>query len=141
MYFLKRLLFLLPLLLVISFLAFGLMRIAPGGPFDSDRAPATPEIERAIRAKYHLDEPLWQQYGRYLGDLVRGDLGLSTKYRNHTVNDIIRDALPVSITLGGLAFFFALGFGVPWGVFMAVGRGRMSDHLLGLMSLLAVCIP
>jgi oligopeptide transport system permease protein len=141
MYFLKRLFFLLPLLLVISFLAFGLMRIAPGGPFDSDRAPATPEIERAIRAKYHLDEPLLKQYGRYLRDLVQGDLGLSTKYRNHTVNDIIRAALPVSLTLGGLAFCFALGFGIPWGVFMAVGRGQMRDYVLGLISLLAVCVP
>ena len=75
MFFLKRLLFLIPLLLVISFLAFGLMRIAPGGPFDSNRVPATPEIERAIRAKYHLDDPLLKQYARYLGDLARGDLG------------------------------------------------------------------
>jgi oligopeptide transport system permease protein len=141
MYFLKRLFFLLPLLLVVSFLAFGLMRVAPGGPFDSDRVPATPEIERAIRARYHLDEPLLKQYGRYLRDLVRGDLGVSTKYRNHTVNDIIRDALPISITLGGLAFCFALGLGIPWGVFMAVERGHTSDYLLGFISLLAVCIP
>ena len=141
MYFLKRLFFLVPLLLLISFLAFGLMRIAPGGPFDSDRTPATPEIERAIRTRYHLDEPLLKQYVRYLRDIVHGDLGISTKYRNHTVNDIIRDALPVSMTLGGLAFSFALACGIPWGVLMAVGRGRMTDYVLGLISLLAVCIP
>jgi oligopeptide transport system permease protein len=141
MYFLKRLFFLLPLMLIISFLAFGLMRVAPGGPFDRERVPATPEIERAIRAKYHLDEPLLQQYGRYLGSLLQGDLGVSTRYRNHTVNEIIRDALPVSLILGGLAFCFALGFGIPWGVLMAVRRGRTTDHVLGLISLLAVCIP
>ena len=141
MFFLKRLLFLIPLLLIISFLAFGLMRIAPGGPFDSNRVPATPEIERAIRAKYHLDEPLLKQYARYLGDLARGDLGVSTKYRNHTVNDIIRSALPVSLTLGGLAFCFALGLGIPWGVLMAVRRGRWADHALGLLSLIGVCLP
>jgi oligopeptide transport system permease protein len=141
MFFLKRLLFLLPLLLVISLLAFGLMRIAPGGPFDSNRVPATPEIERALRAKYHLDEPLLKQYARYLGDLARGDLGVSTKYRNHTVNDIIRGALPVSLTLGGLAFCFALGLGIPWGVLMAVRRGRWADHALGLLSLIGVCLP
>jgi oligopeptide transport system permease protein len=141
MFFLKRLLFLIPLLLVISFLAFWLMRIAPGGPFDSNRVPATPEIERAIRAKYHLDEPRLQQYARYLGDLARGDLGVSTKYRNHTVNDIIRDALPVSLTLGGLAFCFALGLGIPWGVLMAIRRGQWVDHMLGLLSLVGVCLP
>ena len=141
MFFLKRLLFLLPLLLVISFLAFGLMRIAPGGPFDSNRVPATPEIERALQAKYHLDEPLLKQYGRYLGDLVQGDLGVSTKYRNHTVNDIIRQALPVSAALGGLAFCFALGAGIPWGVLMAVRRGQWTDHALGLLSLVGVCLP
>jgi oligopeptide transport system permease protein len=141
MFFLKRFLFLIPLLLVISFLAFILMRLAPGGPFDSERAPASPEIERAIRAKYRLDEPLLKQYAHYLADLSRGDLGLSTKYRNHTVNDIIVSALPVSLTLGGLAFFFALGLGIPWGVVMAVQRGRLGDYFWGLLSLLAACIP
>lgn len=89
MYFFKRLLFMVPLLLVISFLAFALVRVAPGGPFDKDRKPASPEIERALRAKYHLDEPLWRQYLRYLGGLARGDFGPSLKYRNHTVNDVI----------------------------------------------------
>src|SRR6266540_1720686 len=102
MYFLKRLAFLVPLLLVISFLAFGLMRLAPGGPFDSNRAPASPEIEKALKAKYRLDQPRLVQYWFYLRDLAHGDLGLSTKYRNHTVNDIVADALPVSLSLGVL---------------------------------------
>ena len=141
MFFLKRLLFLIPLLLVISFLAFILMRLAPGGPFDSDRAPASPEIERALRAKYHLDQPWLVQYGHFLGSLAKGDLGLSTKYRNHTVNDIIASALPVSMTLGGLAFLFALAIGIPWGVLMAIQRGQWGDYLWGLLSLLAACIP
>src|SRR5829696_3703958 len=100
MYFLKRLVGIVPLLMIISFLAFLLVRVAPGGPFDKDRAPASPEIKRNLEASYHLDEPLWKQYGRYLGDLVRGDLGPSLKYRNHTVNDIIAQALPVSLALG-----------------------------------------
>jgi len=141
MFFLKRLLFLFPLLLVISFITFGLIRIAPGGPFDSNRVPATPEIERAIRAKYRLDKPLLVQYGYYLADLARGDLGVSTKYRNHTVNDIIGQAFPVSLTLGGLAFCFALGFGIPWGVLLAIRRGQWVDHALGLLSLIGVCLP
>ncbi len=141
MYFLKRLAFLPPLLLVISFLAFLLMRQAPGGPFDSNRAPASPEIEKALKAKYRLDQPRLVQYWFFLRDLARGDLGLSTKYRNHTVNDIVADALPVSLSLGGLAFCFALGLGIPWGVWMAVRRGSWTDYSLGLLALLAVCIP
>jgi oligopeptide transport system permease protein len=141
MYFLKRFAFLLPLLLVISLLSFALMRLAPGGPFDRDHVPATPEIERALRAKYHLDESPLKQYIRYLNDLLHGDLGVSTKYRNHTVNDLLRQALPVSMTLGGLAFCFALGLGIPWGVGMAAHRGRWDDYLLSFLALLAVCVP
>ena len=62
MYFLKRLAFLVPLLLVISALAFGLMKLAPGSPFDRDRVPATPDVERALKARYHYDEPVWKQW-------------------------------------------------------------------------------
>ena len=109
MYFLKRLIFAVPLLLVISALAFALVHLAPGGPFDRERAPASPEIERNLKAKYHLDEPVWKQYCRYLGDLAHGDFGVSLKYRNHTVNDIIAQGLPVSMLLGALAFGFAHG--------------------------------
>ena len=141
MYFFKRLLFMVPLLLVISFLAFALVRVAPGGPFDKDRKPASPEIERALRAKYHLDEPLWRQYLRYLGGLTRGDFGPSLKYRNHTVNDVIRQGLPVSVTLGALAFLLAQGLGLPLGFYSAVRRGRWQDYLGSLLALLAICIP
>src|SRR6516164_11326404 len=106
MYFLRRVFLLGPLLLVISLLSFVLVRAAPGGPFDRERKPASPEIERQLKAKYHLDEPIWKQYGRYLGDLAHGDFGVSLKYRNHSVNDIIAQGLPVSMLLGGLAFCF-----------------------------------
>ncbi|MBI3878083.1 MAG: ABC transporter permease [Verrucomicrobia bacterium] len=139
--FFKRLFFMLPLLLVISFLAFVLLRLAPGGPFDGERKPATPEIERNLRAKYHLDEPLLQQYLRYLGGVVRGDFGPSMKYRNHTVADIIAQGLPVSLTLGLLAFGFALGIGVPLGFFTAVRKGDWADYGGSLLAVLAVCVP
>ena len=152
MYFLKRLAFLVPLLFVISLLAFVLMRLAPGSPFDKDRVPATPDVERALRERYHYDEPLAKQYLRYFGLLWERDaegklrhapasFNLSYRYRNHTVTQIIRDGLPVSMTLGGLAFCFALGLGIPWGVWMAVRRGQRADYFLGVLSLLAVCIP
>ena len=141
MYFLKRLIFMIPLLILISFLAFVLVRVAPGGPFDKERKPASPEIERNLRAKYHLDEPLWQQYARYLGGLARGDFGPSLKYRDHSVNDIIAQGLPVSLSLGMMAFLFAQGVGIPLGFYTAARRGRWGDYLGSFFSLLAVCIP
>lgn len=141
MYLLRRIFFLVPLLLVISLLSFALLRLAPGGPFDRDRAPASEEIERALRARYHLDEPVARQYLRWLDDAVRGDLGLSLKYRNHTVSEIIRDGLPVSLTLGLVAFGFALGFGVPLGFYAAVRRGAWSDWGGSLLALVFICVP
>ena len=141
MYFLRRILFLFPLLVFISFLAFGLVHLAPGGPFDKERKPASPEIERNLKAKYHLDEPIWKQYLRYLSDLARGDFGPSLKYRNHSVNDIIRQGLPVSMTLGLLAFCFAQGVGIPLGFYSAARRGRWGDYAGSLLAILFICIP
>jgi oligopeptide transport system permease protein len=141
MYFLKRIAWSLPLLLVISLLGFLLLHATPGGPFDRERAPASPETERQIQARYHLDEPLWKQYGRYLGDLIHGDLGPSYRYRNHSVNDIIAQALPVSMLLGALAFVFAMGVGVPLGCYTAMRRGRWQDKVGSFFALLTVCVP
>jgi oligopeptide transport system permease protein len=141
MYFLKRIASLVPLLLVISFLAFVLVRIAPGGPFDRERKPASPEIERQLQARYHLDQPIWKQYVLYLGGLMRGDFGPSLKYRNHTVTDVIAQALPVSMLLGVLAFGFAMGIGIPVGYYTAVKRGRWQDYSGSMFAILMVCIP
>ena len=141
MYFLRRILFLIPLLLVISFLAFTLVRVAPGGPFDRDRAPASPEIQRAVEAKYHLDEPVLKQYLRWLASALRGDLGPSMKYRNHSVTDILAQGLPVSLTLGASAFLFAMIVGVGIGFFTAVHRGSWTDHAGSFLAILCICIP
>jgi len=141
MYYVRRLIFAIPLLLLISALAFVLVRLAPGGPFDRERAPASPEIKRNIEAKYHLNEPVWKQYLRYLDDLAHGDFGVSLKYRDHTVNDIIAQGLPVSMVLGGLAFCFAMAVGLPVGFFTAAKRGRWEDYAGSFLAMLAVCVP
>jgi len=141
MYFVRRIIFAVPLLIVISAMAFTLVHLAPGGPFDRERKPASPEIERNIKAKYHLDEPIWKQYGRYLGDLFHGDFGASLKYRNHSVGDIISQGLPVSMVLGGLAFCFASAVGIPLGFITAARRGGWQDYSGSFFSVLAVCIP
>lgn len=141
MYFLKRLLALIPLLLVISFMAFALVRLTPGSPFDRERKLGSPEIERAIQAKYHLDEPFLKQYFRYIGGLLQGDFGPSLKYRNHTVTDVVVQALPVSMTLGAIAFGFAMGVGLPVGFFTAARRGRWPDYAGSFFAILMVCVP
>ena len=141
MYFLRRLAYMIPLLLVISAVSFWLVHLAPGGPFDTERAPASPQIKHNLEAKYHLDEPVGKQYLRYVGNLARGDFGPSLKYRDHSVTDIVRQALPVSMLLGWLAFGFAMGVGLPVGFITAVRRGRWQDHVGSIFALLAVCIP
>jgi oligopeptide transport system permease protein len=156
-YALKRVGGIVPLTLFISLLAFALMHVAPGGPFDKERTPASPEIKRALEEKFHLNERLWRQYLRYLGllwekmpdgkwrrvdgGLVAGDFGPSMKYRNHAVTDIIAQGLPVSMTLGALAFCFAAGLGIPLGFFTAIRKGHWPDHAGSLLALLAICIP
>ncbi len=152
MYFIRRILYAIPLLLFISVLAFMLCKIVPGGPFDSERKPASPEIERNREARVHLDEPSWKQYLRYLGLVWKKDANgqwqhepstwnLSMKYRNHDVADVIEQGLPVSMTLGALAFLFAMGIGIPLGFFAAVKQGRWEDYGGSFLALLSVCVP
>lgn len=139
-YLLKRLLFMIPLLLVISAATFVLVRVAPGGPFDRERK-LPPAIEANIAAKYHLDWPIWKQYAAWLGDLVRGDLGLSMKYRNRTINEIVAQALPVSMVLGGLAFCLALGIGIPLGVLAAARQNEWIDYASLFLVLVGISLP
>ena len=138
---LRRLLAIPVLVWVVATLAFFLMRAAPGGPFDRERAPASKEVEAALRARYHLDEPLWRQYVRYLAGLAQGDLGPSLKYRHHGVNDILGQALPVSMALGAMAFATAMAMGLPMGMAGALWRGRWPDWMGSVWVLVGVCIP
>jgi len=92
---LRRLLSAIPTLFILIALAFMLIRAAPGGPFDSEnQLPA--EVEANLRNAYHLDEPLYQQFGRYLANLARGDFGPSFQYRDFSVTELIRSGFPVS---------------------------------------------
>ena len=101
-------------------ITFFLIRISPGGPFDAERK-IPPAIEKQLLAKYKLDGPLWQQYVGYLGDLVRGDLRDSTKYRNRSVAEILAQTLPVTMTLGALAF------ALPWQAALFLASSRLPD--------------
>ena len=133
---------LIPVLLwMVATLSFFLLRAVPGGPFDRERAPASREAEAALKARYHWDEPLWRQYERYLGNVIRGDLGPSLKYRDHSVNDLLGQTVPVSLALGGMAFGVAIGLGIPLGVLAALKRGGWADYAAAGLTLVGVCVP
>ncbi|HEX4049817.1 MAG TPA: oligopeptide ABC transporter permease OppB [Steroidobacteraceae bacterium] len=136
-YLLRRLLLAIPTLLLITTLGFALLHAAPGGPFDSDKR-MLPAIQQAIEARYHLHEPLWRQYVRYLGDLARGDFGPSFQYRGTSVNQIIAQGLPVDATVGLSALALALLLGGAIGVTAAMRESSLWD--IGSMAVAAVGI-
>lgn len=117
--------------------SFFLMKAVPGGPLDRERA-LDPEIEKNLRARYHLDEPLLQQYVRELGNVLRGDLGVSYRLVDFRVNEIIAQGFPISASLGIVALGFALVLGLSAGIVSAVRRGSVAD--VGLMAAATVGI-
>lgn len=139
-YSLKRLASAIPTLFLLITFAFFLIRIAPGGPFDSERA-LPPEIEANLAAKYHLDEPLVMQYLRYLWSIARLDLGPSFHYLDWTVNDLIAQGAPVSFTLGGLALLLALAIGIPIGAWAAFRQNRAADYSVMSLAMIGISIP
>lgn len=136
----QRLLTAVPTLIIIATLAFALLHATPGGPFDSaKRIP--PEIERSIEAQYHLDEPLWRQYLRYMGSLARGDLGPSYQYRDTSVNELIRQGFPVDATIGTCALLLALLIGTLFGLIAALRRDTTWDYVPMLFASLGIALP
>lgn len=136
-YLLRRVLVAIPTLLLIMTLGFALLHAAPGGPFDADKR-MLPAIQHAIEARYHLDEPVWRQYLRYLAQLAHGDFGPSFQYRGISVNHIIAEGLPVDATIGATALALALLLGGGIGVTAALREGGAWDY--GAMALAAVGI-
>ncbi|MBX9688381.1 MAG: ABC transporter permease [Candidatus Obscuribacterales bacterium] len=136
----KRALSAIPVLWIVASLTFLMVRIVPGGPFDLDKA-LPPEVVANIKAKYQLDKPVLEQYGIYMARLCRGDLGVSYKYANRTVNDILADAFPVSMQLGLLGLSLSILVGVPLGTAAALKRGSYLDGICMLIAGLGVSIP
>jgi len=136
----KRLLGAVPTLLVLIALAFFLIKVAPGGPFDTDRQ-LSPEIEANLNAAYHLDEPLYKQFSLYLSGLLRGDFGPSFQYRDYTVTELIAAGFPVSLRLGGLAMLLAFCVGVAVGTIAALKQNAFTDHAVMAAAMTGVSIP
>jgi oligopeptide transport system permease protein len=139
-YSLTRFLGAIPTLLILITVAFFMIRAAPGGPFDAEKQ-LPPEIEANLRAAYHLDEPLVQQFGRYVWNLARGDFGPSFQYKDYSVTELIAAGFPVSLRLGGSAMLLALLVGVFAGTIAALRQNSRTDHAVMAVSMTGISIP
>ncbi len=137
---LRRLLGLIPTLLMLITVAFFLIRVAPGGPFDSEKLlPA--DIEANLSAKYHMDEPLLQQYFRYLSQVAVLDFGPSIQYKDWTVNELIGQGMPVSLTIGLAAMLLAFFMGTFLGISAALRQNTRVDYSLMGVAMLGISVP
>ena len=139
-YVLRRFAGLIPTLIIIITVSFLILRLAPGGPFDEEQALA-PAVRANLERAYGLDRPLLAQYLSYVGQLAHGDFGVSLRERDFSVNELIRQGLPVSLTLGAAAIVLALLTGIPAGIVAALRQGRSSDYALAGISALGLALP
>lgn len=136
----RRLGWMLLTLWIVFTVSWCLMRIVPGGPLDRERA-LDPDIEANMRARYHLDDPIYEQYLRELGNDLRGDLGYPYRIKDFSVNEVIAQGFPISAAMGTLALSFALALGVPAGILSAMRRQTVVDHLLMGVAAIGISLP
>ncbi|MYD44373.1 MAG: ABC transporter permease [Gammaproteobacteria bacterium] len=139
-YVIRRTLFMVSTIWVVVTLTFFLLRAAPGGPFDTERAVSA-AVEANLRAAYNLDAPLLEQYGSYLADLLRGDLGPSYKQKDFNVAELLLHGLPISLLIGGLALAIAVVLGLAFGATMARYRNRIIDSALESFVTCGLALP
>ena len=128
-YTLRRLLTAVPTLLAVISVCYFLLHATPGGPFDTERQVSAAVLAN-LQAKYHLDLPVWQQYLLYLKSLLQGDLGASFRYADWSVNDLVAQALPVSLAIGGISMLLSIVIGVGLGIVAALRKNSMVDYLV-----------
>ena len=127
-------------LAALATLTFFVMRLAPGGPFSRNRK-ISPEVQANIEAAFHLDEPIYQQFARYIWGILRGDLGPSTRFRDYSVNDLIAAGLPTSLTIGFWAILVAALVGIALGLAGALRRNGWTDYAAGTIGVIGIAIP
>lgn len=138
----RRLLTLIPLLLIVLTLTFALIRFAPGNPFTNPDEKAFPkQVRQQLEEQYGLNKPLGVQYWNYLKGVLQGDLGPSTRLVGTRVNDIITRSLPASIILGLSAYLLALVGGLALGIFAALKPHSLVDSLSMLVAMIGVSVP
>jgi len=136
----RRLLSAIPTLFIIITIAFFMMRLAPGGPFDREKQ-LPPEIEANILRAYNLDKPIYEQYFDYLKNIAHGDFGPSYKYLDFTVTDLIMTGFPVSLRLGLYAIVVAILFGVTAGTIAALKQNTTFDYVVMGFAMTGIAIP
>lgn len=136
----SRLLQSIPVILAVITVTFFLVRIAPGGPFDAEKA-VLPEVKAALERQYRLDLPLLQQYAAYLGDLAQGDLGPSFKYPGRSVNELIAAGLPATAELGLYALLVAVVLGGAAGIFASLRPNTAQDYIPMTAAMIGICMP
>ena len=136
----RRLLWIIPVLFAVSVITFLLMHAVPGGPWAREKA-LPDAVEARLNAQYGLDQPLYEQYGRWAIAFATGDLGPSYRYQDRTVNDIVADGFWVTVQLGIMAFALAVLVGIPLGILAALGHNRWPDYLTTSISILGVTTP
>ncbi len=139
-YTLRRVLAAIPTVLVVITVCYLLLHATPGGPFDSDRKVSEAVLAN-LQAKYHLDLPLWQQYLLYLKGLAEGDLGASFRYADWSVNDLVASALPVSLSIGGIAMLLSAVIGVALGIVAALRQNSLVDYFVMLLGNMGSAVP
>jgi oligopeptide transport system permease protein len=136
----RRLIVTVPMVFVVVTLTWGLIRLAPGNFYSSEKK-LPPAIEKNIRAKYGLDQPWYAQYGKVVWNIMRLDFGNSLKYENESVNDILKRTLPVSATLGICAYVLALIVGVFFGTLAALKQNSKLDYASMALAMLGISVP
>ncbi|WP_031532847.1 ABC transporter permease [Borreliella burgdorferi] len=137
---LKKILGIIPTLLVIIFLCFFVMRMAPGSPFDSEK-PIDPQVKARLMEKYHLDKPFYIQAFYYITNALRGDLGPSLKKKDLTVSQYIKLGFPKSLTLGVISLIISLSIGIPIGTLAAIYKNTYVDYIITSIAILGISIP
>lgn len=123
----RRVLWLVPVLLFVSLITFTLMHLTPGGPWDRDK-PVSPQVANNLNARYNLDKPIWQQYLLYMNGVLHGDLGPAYTYQDRSVTSILLQGLPATASLGALAALLAVVVGVPLGLIAATRQNSAVDY-------------
>lgn len=141
-YILKRILWSIPVLFGVVLVTFVMARAMPGGPFDFAGDRSLPEsVRQNLNEKYHLNDPIHVQFGKYVWDVLHGDLGPSFRYRNQSVNDIIKQTFPISFQLGMLSLLLGIVIGIPAGIIAALNHNHFLDYASSFVAILGVSIP
>jgi len=139
-YLVRRVLWIVPVLFVVSILTFAMMKAAPGGPWDREKRVSESALA-ALNAKYGLDDPVYVQYFNWASKMLVLDLGPSFKYRDRTVNQIVADGIWTTVQLGIMAFTLAVLVGIPLGVLGALGHNKAPDYLTTSISIIGIATP